>query len=65
MMINEKLKMKKLSIISYQLLIINFMSRDGDSNPGPTPYHGVALPAELSRHEDENLPYQFKLHRHE
>ncbi len=25
------------------------VSRDRDSNPGPHPYHGCALPAELSR----------------
>ena len=26
-------------------------SRDGESNPGPTAYEAVALPAELSRHK--------------
>ena len=31
------------------------MSRDRGSNPGPHPYHGCALPTELSRHVGKEL----------
>jgi hypothetical protein len=34
------------------------MSRCADSDRGPTPYHGVALPAELQRHTKN---FKFKI----
>lgn len=36
------------------------MSRDWGSNPGPCPYHGHALPTELSRHEGRSIFYMEK-----
>ena len=34
----------------YSRFILFSWSHDWDSNPGPHPYHGCALPTELSRH---------------
>ena len=40
-----------LACIPEQNYIHSKWSRDRDLNPGPHPYHGCALPTELSRHK--------------
>ena len=37
------------------------ISRCADSNRGPTPYHGVALPTELQRHVHSRMKKQYTL----
>ena len=49
----NKIKDKVRSPIKAPIKIANW-SHGWDSNPGPHPYHGCALPTELSRHNRDN-----------
>ena len=45
-------KNKKSPIIAMLIKITKIWSHDRDLNPRPLPYHGSALPTELSRHRN-------------